>query len=82
MVKTAAAVALPPHSVDLLDELVRRLAAIDPEVFFATTPASRPIPRPAPHLKKRMPHSMGEHFPACENRGGRLSPSALRAAPA
>ncbi|MCO6434795.1 tyrosinase family protein [Nitrosomonas nitrosa] len=63
MAKTDGTASLSPHSTDLLDELMRRLALIDPEIFFTTTPPSRPIIRPAPLPKKRMPHSKGEHFP-------------------
>lgn len=60
--KVEEAAVFSSPSTDLLDELVR-LAVTDPEVFFTTTPPSRPIIRPAPQPKTRMPHSKGEHFP-------------------
>lgn len=54
---------LPVRSAGLVDELVRRLAAIDPEIFFATTPTPTPITHPEPGPKRRGHHPEGGHFP-------------------
>jgi hypothetical protein len=55
---------LTPFSTEIMDELVMRLSAIDPSIFFDSTLEPEPIPRPAPKPKPHPHPPAGGHFAA------------------
>lgn len=59
----AAAADTAATSAGVVDEVVRWIAALDPEALFGTTPPPAPLPRAKRSEKRRVHHPEGGHFP-------------------